>query len=422
VREALLLKVRQELWRAPAKAVGATPAATPPRPHPAAEAGRRLFFMDNLRVALTVLIVLQHTSFAYAAGNWWYFTDSRQEPLLAAFFVVNRSFRMSLFFLIAGYFMPYVCDRKGARPYLKDRFRRFGLPILAFLGLIFPLLMYAYYIHFRNYPPIDFGTYFYRIYCGVGGHKPRHWGGPTWPDRQIGHLWFIEMLLVYASIYAGWRALRPHLPLSRLGRLAPPSLPVLLPLILGVAALSFWVRLDHPIYTWGAYLGILQISLADLPRDLACFVLGVLAYRNDWLLGLPKATGYGWLALGLLGALVFVISDFAGVPFFSAGGRDLHAVIYPLWETLTCFGFCFGLPTLFREHLDIRTPLLERLSRASYGVYVLHLPLVVALQYALSHADLPAFAKFLVVGAVAVPTSFLLVLLLRRSRKMRAVF
>src|SRR5262249_59094114 len=74
---------------------------------------RRLYFMDNLRVALTVLIVLQHSSFAYAAGSWWYFTDARQEPLLSAFFVVNRSFRMSLFFLIAGYFMPFLFDPKG---------------------------------------------------------------------------------------------------------------------------------------------------------------------------------------------------------------------------------------------------------------------------------------------------------------------
>src|ERR1700690_3200769 len=88
--------------------------------HPAAAHGR-LHFMDNLRVALTILIVFQHASFAYASANWWYYTDPQQQPLLASFFVVNRSFRMSLFFLIAGYFMPYVLDRKGPWLYLRDR-------------------------------------------------------------------------------------------------------------------------------------------------------------------------------------------------------------------------------------------------------------------------------------------------------------
>ncbi|HEY2891057.1 MAG TPA: acyltransferase family protein, partial [Dongiaceae bacterium] len=127
--------------------------------NPAASHGR-LHFMDNLRVALTVLIVFQHASFAYASANWWYFTDVKQQPLLASFFIVNRSFRMSLFFLIAGYFMPYVLDRKGARLYLKDRFRRFGIPLLVFLFVVIPPLMYAYFLNFRPYGPIGFFDYY----------------------------------------------------------------------------------------------------------------------------------------------------------------------------------------------------------------------------------------------------------------------
>src|SRR5207248_9037625 len=140
--------------------LGAGPDVVKPSPaailNPAPAAHGRLHFMDNLRVALTVLIVFQHASFAYAPANWWYFNDPEQQPLLAVFFVVNRSFRMSLFFLVAGYFMPYVLDRKGARLYLKDRFRRFGVPILVFLVFIVPLLMYAYYVNFRHYGPIGF--------------------------------------------------------------------------------------------------------------------------------------------------------------------------------------------------------------------------------------------------------------------------
>jgi peptidoglycan/LPS O-acetylase OafA/YrhL len=413
--------VREAAFREHLAAAPAGLAAAPARTQARAGHGR-LHFMDNLRVVLTVLIVLQHASFAYAPGQWWYFADSQQEPLLASFFVVNRSFRMSLFFLIAGYFMPYVVDRKGTGQYLGDRFRRLGLPILGFLIFVFPLLMYAYYINFRGYPSIDFFTYFYRIYCGIGGHRPPHWSGPDWPDRQLGHLWFIEMLLVYTTVYAGWRWLRRYLLLPPLGHLPQPRLTLLLPLIIAVAALSYWVRLYYPIYSWGAYLGVLQLSLADLPRDLACFILGVVAYRNDWLLGLPSSIGYRWLAVGVLGAAVFVACDIAGWSFFSVGGQDLRAVLYPLWEALTCFGLCFGLPTLFRERLDWRSPFLGRLSVASYGVYVLHLPLVVALQYSMAHLALSAAGKFLVVGALAVPLSFLLVLLLRRWPPARKVF
>jgi glucan biosynthesis protein C len=373
----------------------------------AGRAGRRLYFMDNLRVVLTVLIVLQHASFAYAAGSWWYYVDQRQEPMLAAFFVVNRSFRMSLFFLIAGYFMPYVFDRKGWRDYLKDRFRRLGLPILFFVFLVFPLLMYAYYLNFRGYPYMAFASYYWHIYWGFGYRHGPDWTGPNWPDRQLGHLWFVQMLLIYALGYAAWRWLRQKIRLPRLGLLPQPGFLTLLPVLLAVAAASFAVRLNDPIYRWHGYLGMLQLQPADLPRDLACFTFGVLSFRNDWLLTLPKRKGYGWLALGVAGALAFVVCDFAGYSFFSAGGRDLKAMVYPLWETFTCFGLCLGLPTLFREKLDFQTPFLRRLSIASYGVYLFHLPMVVALQYALAQAALPAAVKFLLVGFTAVPAAFL---------------
>jgi peptidoglycan/LPS O-acetylase OafA/YrhL len=383
-----------------------------PAPVPAAHG--RLHFMDNLRVALTVLIICQHASFAYAPANWWYFNDSQQQPLLASFFIVNRSFRMSLFFLIAGYFMPYVLDRKGAPGYLKDRFRRFGVPILLFLIFVFPLLMYAYYVNFRPYGPIGFWDYYIHIYWGIEGHSPDNWSGPDWPDAQLGHLWFIEMLLVYAVIYVAWRALKHGLNLSWPGPLAFPSVTFLALLMAVVAAITFWVRLRHPVYSWSAFLGVIQLSFADVPRDIACFVLGVLAFRNDWLRRLPSAAGYRWLALGLAGAAIFIAFDLSGNSFFSAGGRSPRAVIYPIWETVTCFGFCLGLPTLFRDHFDFRSPFLDRLSAASYGVYVIHLPIVVLLQYALGSAALPAVAKFLLVAAIAVPLSFLLVMVLRR--------
>ena len=375
---------------------------------------RRLYFMDNLRVALTVLIVLQHASFAYAPGSWWYFVDQQQQPLLASFFVVNRSFRMSLFFLIAGYFMPYVFDRKGAEQYLRDRFRRLGLPILLFLFAVFPPLMYAYYLNFRDYPYMDFASYYWHIYWGFNYRHAPDWSGPNWPDRQIGHLWFVQMLLFYALGYAAWRLAAEKLRLPRLRPLPEPSLLALLPVLLAVAGLSYWVRLSYPIYQWYAWFQTFQLQPADMPRDLACFTLGVLAYRNDWLLTLPKRIGYGWLGLGIAGALVFVVSDLSGHSFFSPGGRDFDAVVYPIWETLTCFGFCLGLPTLFREQFDFQTPFLKKLSLASYGVYLFHLPMVVALQYALADAAVPAVAKFLLVGAIAVPAAFLFTLALRR--------
>jgi peptidoglycan/LPS O-acetylase OafA/YrhL len=196
---------------------------------------------------------------------------------------------------------------------------------------------------------------------------------------------------------------------------------VLLPVLILVAGASFLVRLHDPIYQWHAYFGVFQLQPADVPRDLACFTLGVLAYRNNWLLSLPKRIGYRWLAIGVAGIITFVVADLSGHSFFSMGGSDFNGVVYPIWETFTCFGLCFGLPTLFREYLDFQTPFLQQLSLTSYGVYLFHLPMVVALQYALADARWPALVKFLVVAGIALPTAFLFTLALRRWRPVQRI-
>jgi hypothetical protein len=76
---------------------------------------RRLYFMDNLRVALTVLIVLQHSSFALRRGSWWWL--QRSGAGAAARLLLHRQLQLPdepLFFLIAGYFSALRVRPQGA--------------------------------------------------------------------------------------------------------------------------------------------------------------------------------------------------------------------------------------------------------------------------------------------------------------------
>ena len=73
----------------------------------------RLFFIDNLRIPLIALVVAHHVGQAYGpTGGWWYFSEPARAAVLGAFFTVNRSFFMSLFFMVSGYFLPMSFDRK----------------------------------------------------------------------------------------------------------------------------------------------------------------------------------------------------------------------------------------------------------------------------------------------------------------------
>lgn len=132
--------------------------------------GVRLDYLDALKVMLTVLVIAHHAGQPYGpTGGRWPVFDAQRASLLGPFFSVNAAFFMGLFFLISAYFVPGSFDRKGAAAFVKDRFVRFGIPFAA-VGLTIGVLS---------------GTTF-----------------------DPAHLWFVAHLLVYAVLYAAWRALR----------------------------------------------------------------------------------------------------------------------------------------------------------------------------------------------------------------------
>jgi peptidoglycan/LPS O-acetylase OafA/YrhL len=106
-------------------------------------APKRLFHLDNLRVFLTILVIVHHASIAYGGGGDWAVSDPAVDEIspifLTYFTAVNQSYFMSAFFLLAGYFTPRSLEKKGARSFLADRLIRLGLPLLIYTTLIINL-------------------------------------------------------------------------------------------------------------------------------------------------------------------------------------------------------------------------------------------------------------------------------------------
>src|SRR6516164_5343891 len=83
---------------------------------------KRLAFIDALRVAAIVFVIIHHAAQAYGpTGGFWPVHDRAQSVWFAPFYTANAAFGMGLMFLLAGYFVPPSCDRKGARRFIKGR-------------------------------------------------------------------------------------------------------------------------------------------------------------------------------------------------------------------------------------------------------------------------------------------------------------
>ncbi len=347
----------------------------------------RFYYLDNLKVALTGLLIAHHVGQAYGpTGGSWPIQEAARAAILGPFFTVNRSFFMSLFFLISGYLVARSYDAKPGWPFVKSRLVRLGLPVLVFAVLMVPLQLL--------------------VFPAPGMSEP----GAAWPI-DVGYLWFLEHLLLFSLGYALWRAALGRQSGEREARpLRAWQVVVFSVLLAPVLAL---IRIPFPIDRWDYLLGFFRVAFADVPRDLAFFVLGIVAYRRKWFETVSARAGFAWLGIGVALSV-----------FWTAYALGLYRVI-PLqgttfdvfrvaWEALLCSALCIGLVVLFREKVTVHGRLAQALGRSQYAAYIFHVPVILAFQYAVLNAALPPFAKFALVTLVSIPATFAVASLVRR--------
>ncbi len=352
----------------------------------------RLFYLDNLRVVLTILVIAHHVGQAYGpTGGYWPVQEEARAALLGPFFTVNRSFFMSLFFMISGYLMVGAYERSSPRAFVLSRLRRLGIPVLVFSALMLLARIFMF------------------------GEKIGSWLDVF----NAGHLWYLEHLLLFSLLYALWRRLRRS-SREELSSRPLPRWPAYLAFGLGVAVCSALVRIWSPIDRWFNLLGFFRVAFADVPRDLGFFLLGVLAWRRDWFARYPARAGGAWLAVGLAAAAAWYAYDLGLLRFLSLSETAMD-IVYPLWEILLCLGLSIGLSVVFREAANSQGALGKWLAANQYSAYVWHPLLVVPLQMAALGIPLGSLAKFAVVTVVGVAVVFAWSRLLRLLSPVRAV-
>ena len=359
--------------------------ATTSTTRPVTAAGR-LYYLDNLRVMLTALVIAHHVGQAYGpTGGWWPVQEATRAAVLAPFFTVNRSFFMSLFFMISGYLMVLSYDRNRPGVFVRSRLLRLGAPLVVW-GVISALMLLFI---FRTTSPTGSLIYF-------------------------GPLWYVEHLLLLSLLYALWRILWKRRVPTGLEDTRLPGPLAILALALGIAVLSGIVRIWYPIDHWINFLGFIQVAPSDVPRDLAMFVVGALAYRRQWFQRFPTRAGYAWLGVGLGAAALWYAYALLLYRLLPLHGTAMD-VAYLLWEALLCCGMCIGLLVLFRQAVDRQGSLGRKLAASQYAAYVYHVPLILGLQALMLRLPLPPLLKFGLVTLVGIPLVFLVSYWLRRS-------
>lgn len=298
---------------------------------------------------------------------------------------IIHGFRMPLFFLMAGFFAQMTFHRYGTILFLRKRAFRIGIPFLISCYTVVPLCkLLATYIEMDVWRS-PFSGWTWRDGVGLG---------------NVYHLWFLRDLLMF---YAGAILLRG------VGRMFPRRIQLLPnrwfakliqiwwgPMVLGLPILLLFAIARSFFQT------VLTSKIpVDFWTDASFFIVGWLLHQQPKLLDhLIERSATNFVA---------TVSMMIGGWVFAFGVKDgnhneilleVSKVYYAWYSTLFIVG-------MFCRYCNSYSGRVRYYVNASYWIYLVHLPIVFAMQIVLVGCEFGAAVKFLIVSAVTMGACFL---------------
>jgi len=369
----------------------------------ATPASERLHALDALRgIALLLGIVLHATlSFVPSPTRFWIIQDTHQSVTLGLLSFAIHVFRMTTFFLMAGFFARMSFHRRGAFGFVSDRLQRIALPLAIGWPIVFtPIaLVVIWASHFPNGGPI---------------HPTPGWL-PALPNFPLTHLWFLYVLL---ELYVAMLLLRGAIVwLDASGTLRAVLDRLFARIICNpLAALVLAIPIGIAFCLDPRWINVMGVRTPDqsLVTNAQAWIGFGTAFGVGWMLhrqvDLLRLLERRWLAHLLLALGLILVSYVLTGMMFSAPGapklpvsfatlRLVSAILYAPAIWISTFA-AIGLALRFMSGFS---PAWRYLADASYWLYLIHLPIVMALQVALSQRDWPGLLKFLIILLVAIP-------------------
>jgi glucans biosynthesis protein C len=344
--------------------------------------------LSNLRGLVIVIVVAFHSFAAYLASvsstiapfdhppyRWLAFPiiDNQRWFGFDIFCAFQDIYLMSLMFFLSAVFTWPSLSRKGEGRFLRDRFQRLGLPFLFGVTVLVPIALYPAY----RVRAVDPSLHAYiRHYLAL----------PFWPN---GPMWFLWQLLALAVLASVLHRFVPHWieSLCHWSRRAAMR-PGLYFLVLGFIAALAYVPLALVFTPWRwATHGPFGLQFSRSLLYVVFYVAGLAAGARGFERGLLAPEGMlarRW-GLWLAGALTFSVlwMGLTALSMKDNGGPVALRIMVDVSFALACTSGCLAALSVCLRFAKSHSRLLESLSGNAFGIYVLHYPLVVWLQYAL---------------------------------------
>jgi ABC-type multidrug transport system ATPase subunit len=361
----------------------------------------RIHALDAVRGFALLAGVWLHAAMSYLPGfqGWPLLDNSPSVPLGVTFYVIHM-FRMTTFFLIAGFFGRMLLHRGDVRAFVRNRAIRVVIPLVVGWVVCFPLVATALVLASGTAaapPP------------GAGVLQRSALSFP-WT-----HLWFLYVLtLLYATTLVIRQGIVERLDRTGTFRtlidravrmlLKTSLMPLVLaaPLALALVTVPDWVL-------WSGIPTPDQSLIPNLPAFVGfstAFACGWLLHRQIALLQLleQRWTFHVLLAIGLT---IVSLSMVGLAPQTAAPQSTGSTLLYSVVYTLGLWSWTFGILGVGLRFFANASAVRRYIADSSYWIYLAHLPLIFFLQLAMKDVPWHWSIKFPIVVIAALALLFL---------------
>ncbi|SEP31142.1 acyltransferase family protein [Propionispora vibrioides] len=353
----------------------------------------RLYFFDNLKAFIILLMVIFHIGMGYTTWDlkWWTVNDIQKSKFFDYFILETDVYIMPIMFLAAGYFAPMVLVKKGLGAFWQDKLRRIVIPWIGGVLFIAPLIAYSTFFSRMPVPPNFFDF----------------WSNGFWgPFYQQGHFWFLGILTLFFLLLTVFHLVKPsYLNTPRQKGMPPVWFFPFFALL--TAACFFSANLFYWNDTWLNVKYIFMIQPVRLLLHLCYFSLGVYAWKQSWFTpGDYSPRLIPWSASAIIMLIVFLLYrvTFTLMPEVPLPFKIGHALTHATFAMTATF----GLIAVFQNFFDSSAYLWRRLAANSYIIYFIHQCVVIPIGCLVQKLDINIWLKYTGVSIVTLLLCFLL--------------
>lgn len=349
----------------------------------------RKYYIDNLRWLAILLLFPFHAAQIWSGGEYsGFYIWSHTDAFLYAFSTAVYPWYMTLLFVIAGISCKYALQKRTYRQFVAERTRKLLVPFIFGVLVLVPVMTYVAEVFFNGYTGSYWQQYglFFTKETDLTGYR----GGFT-----PAHLWFLLYLFVIslaALVVIG-------LQKKCLPKLQADGVPYVCLILLFVPE---WLS---------QY--VLNIGGKSLGQFMILFLLGYYIFAEDAVL--QKVEQYWFVSLAfwvLSGCLYTYLYCFVEVRSVWIAGLY---IFYGWMGIITLLG-------IGRAKLGFHNRISDYLSKVSFSVYILHMPVLVVTGFLVLRLPVCVAGQFSLIAILSAAATFIIYEIVKRVPGMRFFF